>query len=289
MSGPATSGTVAVIGSGVSGLTAAYRLRSELGPAVRIVVCEASSRLGGKLRTVALADRPFDVGAEAFLARRPEAVSLVEEVGLGQDLVHPTGARGSVRAGGRTLPLPPRTLMGVPADPQTVAGLLSTEGARAVAAESGLPPVSLPAGDVSLGGLLRRRFGDELVDRLVDPLLGGVYAGGADGLGLQAVLPGLVAALRTGARSVTEAVAAQLPAAPGSAPVFGTLTGGLGILIDRLLELSRAEVRSGVPVRALQRRGTGWRLAFGAVAPGHEPPEAVLDADAVVLDRKSVV
>jgi oxygen-dependent protoporphyrinogen oxidase len=283
VSGLTGGDTVAVIGGGVSGLTAAYRLRNELGPATRIVICEATARPGGKLRTDSLAGHPFDVGAEAFLARRPEAVALAGEVGLGQELVHPTRARAVVHAGGRTLPLPPRTLMGIPADPETVSGLLSPDGLRAVAAESESPPVSLPDGDVSLGGLLRRRFGDELVDRLVDPLLGGVYAGGADGLGLRATLPALAAALESGAPSITAAVAEQLPSAPGTAPVFATLPCGLGVLTDRLLERSGAELRSGVPVRALRRHGTGWRLTFGAAAAGHEPADAVLDAAAVVL------
>ncbi|MFC4000964.1 protoporphyrinogen oxidase [Prauserella oleivorans] len=275
---------VAVVGGGISGLTAAYRLRRELGPDAAIIVCEASGVLGGKLRTVPLAGRPCDVGAEAFLARRPEAVDLVRELGLGDALNHPAPVSATVRAGGRTLPLPKRTVMGVPAAADAVAGVLSPDGSRAVAAEETLPGLTLPDADLSLGALLRERFGDELVDRLVDPLLGGVYAGGADGLGLRATLPALAAAVDAGARSLTAAAAAQLPANPSTAPVFGTLTGGLGDLIERLVRESRAEIRLGVPVRAIGRRpGGGWRLTLGAAAAAHAPAEPDLDADAVVL------
>jgi len=283
---------VAVVGGGVSGLTAAYRLRTLLGPGAEITVLEAGRELGGKLRTVPVAGRPCDVGAEAFLARRPEALELIRELGLGDRLRHPSGASSTVRAGGRTVGLPKRTLMGIPADADAVSDVLSGGGTARVAGERDLPPLRMPAGDVSLGHLVRERLGDEVVDRLVDPLLGGVYAGGADGLGLRAVVPALAAAVDRGATSLSSAVAAQLPgpgtsnstAAPNPAPVFGTLSGGLAALITELADRAGADVRLGVPVRALNRRTDGgWRLTTGAVASAHAPAEPELDVDAVVL------
>jgi oxygen-dependent protoporphyrinogen oxidase len=275
---------VVVVGAGIAGLTAAYRLRGELGPRARITVCDSASVLGGKVRTVELAGRPFDVGAEAVLARRPEAVALMREAGLGDELVHPTTASGSVRALGRTASLPKGTMMGIPASAESVAGVLSDDGVRAVAAERAATPLVLPAHDVSLGALLRERFGDEVVERLVDPLLGGVYAGGADGLGLRATVPAVAAALDGGATSLTEAVAATLPKRPSTAPVFATLRGGLGDLVDRLAKGSEADFRLGEPVRELHRRPDGgWRLRLGAAAPAHAPADAELEADAVVL------
>ncbi|HET9143509.1 FAD-dependent oxidoreductase, partial [Actinophytocola sp.] len=200
-----TSVRAAVVGGGISGLVAAYRLRRLLGPAARITLIEQTDRLGGKLRTVELAGTRYDVGAEAFLNRRPEAVALATELGLAGDLVHPSGARSTVRAGGVTRPIPPRTVMGVPEGPEPVRALLSPDGLRAVAAEPTLPPVRLDGADAGLGALLRGRFGAELVDRLVDPLLGGVYAGTVDGLGLRATLPALAGALDAGATSLTQA------------------------------------------------------------------------------------
>ncbi|MDI5981354.1 protoporphyrinogen oxidase [Amycolatopsis magusensis] len=274
---------IAVVGGGVSGLVSAYRLRRLLGADAELTVFESTGATGGKLRTGTLAGRPFDLGAEAFLARRPEAIALVRELGLDDELVHPTGARATVRAGAQARQLPPGTVMGVPASADAVAGVLSPDGLAQVAAEASLPPVDLPSKDVPLGGLLRSRFGDELVDRLVDPLLGGVYAGGADGLGLRATMPGLAGALDRGATSLTEAAASLVPASPSSAPVFGTLRGGLGALVERLAAASGAEIRTGTTVRELHRRDGGWRLVVGAAAAAHAPEESTVDFDAVLL------
>jgi oxygen-dependent protoporphyrinogen oxidase len=274
-----TAPHVAVVGGGVSGLAGAYRLRRLLPPGARITVLEGSSRIGGALRTIELAGVPFDVGAEAFLVVRPEATALVTELGLGTELVHPTPARPTVRAGGRTVPLPSRTVLGLPGSPDDVAGVLSPEGLARVAAEPGTPLHWEPGSDAAVGALLRSRAGDELVDRLVDPLLGGVYAGRAEALGLRATLPAVATALDHGAPSLLAAADAVLPA-PGAPPrpVFGTLRGGLGRLVDALVQASGAIVRRSLLVRALARREHGWRLELGSAAS----PE-VLDVDAVVL------
>lgn len=281
---PGPGPRVAIIGGGVSGLTAAYRIRQELGHTAAITICEALPRLGGKLRTVEVAGRPFDVGAEAFLARRPEAVDLVDELGMGSDLVHPGSARARLRAGGRAVSMPRNAMMGIPAAPDAVTDVLSPRGAEAAAAEVGLPRPQLPDDDISLGRLLRERFGDELVERLVDPLLGGVYAGGADGLGLRAVLPGLADAVDGGAESFTEATASRMPAQSHTTPVFGTLVNGLSTLIDQLAEHSSADIKLNTTVRALQRNDQGtWQLTLGAAASAHAPEPTTVEADAVVL------
>ncbi|MFC5236737.1 protoporphyrinogen oxidase [Pseudonocardia zijingensis] len=285
---------VAVVGGGISGLAAAHRLRTLLGPAARVDVLEQRGRVGGVLHTVDLAGVPFDVGAEAFLARRPEVPALLAELGLTDLLVHPTGAAASVRAAGRTGPLPPGTLLGVPTSAARLDGLLSAEGAAAVAAEPGRPLSWEPGGDVALGGLLRARFGDEIADRLADPLLGGVYAGRVDALGLRATVPALAAALDAGAPSLTAAAdrAAGLTTVPaasrdvgdggprpaGGGPVFGAVRGGYRVLLDALVAAARAEVRLRTTVRELQRREGGWRLVLG---PTTAPQ--LLDVDAVVL------
>ena len=181
---------VAVVGGGISGLAAAHRLRTLLGPAAEVVVLEQRDRLGGVLRTVDLAGVPYDVGAEAFLWRRPEARALLDELGLADEVVHPAGAAPSVRAGGGTRPAAARHAAGRtderrPARRRAVA----PPGRRVARAERDRPLAGTPGGDVALGGLLRERFGDELADRLADPLLGGVYAGRVDALGLRATLP----------------------------------------------------------------------------------------------------
>jgi len=297
---------VAVVGGGISGLAAAHRLRTLLGPDARIDVLEQRDRVGGVLHTADFAGVPFDVGAEAFLARRPEVPALLAELGLTDALVHPTGAAASVRAAGRTGPLPAGTLLGVPTTAARLDGLLSDAGLAAVAAEPARPLSWEPGGDVALGALLRARFGDEITDRLADPLLGGVYAGRVDALGLRATVPALATALDEGASSLTAAAdsatgaatrvhgardsraltprlaggqgsAARGEARPGG-PVFGALRGGYRVLLDALVSVSGADVRLGTTVRELQRREEGWRLVLGPTTA----PEA-LDVDAVVL------
>jgi protoporphyrinogen/coproporphyrinogen III oxidase len=292
---------VAVVGGGISGLAAAHRLRTLLGPRARIDVLEQRDRVGGVLHTVDLAGVAFDVGAEAFLARRPEVPALLAELGLTDELVHPTGAAASVRAAGRTGPLPPGTLMGVPTSAARLDGLLSAAGLATVTAEPELPLAWERGGDVALGGLLRARFGDEIADRLADPLLGGVYAGRVDALGLRATVPALATALDAGAPSLTAAAdtatrvhpdrdsrapSSRLAGGEGSAaretrpggPVFGAVRGGYRVLLDALVAASGADVRLRTTVRELQRREGGWRLVLGPTTA----PEA-LDVDAVVL------
>jgi oxygen-dependent protoporphyrinogen oxidase len=272
---------VVVVGGGISGLTTAYRLRTLLGPAAEIVLIEGSRRLGGALRTVELGGLALDVGAEAFLVRRPEAVDLIEELGLGGQLTHPTPVAPTVRAGGQTTPLPTGTMLGVPGAAADVAGLLSAQGVARVAAEPAIPLRWEPGCDASVGLLLRERAGDELVDRLVDPLLGGVYAGRADALGLRATLPAVAAALDRGAGSLLAAAGMALTAGrlptPGD-PVFGTLSGGFEGLVDALVAGAAVRPRLGLPVRGLARTPQGWRLELGSASQ----PEYI-DADAVVL------
>lgn len=132
---PASTGPVvrvAVVGAGISGLAAAHRLRTLLGPRAAITVFEQRDRVGGVLHAVDLAGVPFDVGAEAFLARRPEIPALLADLGLAHRQVHPTGAAASVRAGGRTVPLPGGTLLGVPTSAARLGTLLSAAGQAAV-------------------------------------------------------------------------------------------------------------------------------------------------------------
>lgn len=270
---------VAVVGGGLSGLATAYRLRRLLGPAAEIMVMEQSTRLGGALRTELLAGVGYDVGAEAFLVRRPEAAALVAELGLAGEVVHPSPAAPTVRAGGRTVPLPSGTLLGLPASATSVTKVLSAAGLARLAAEPELPLRWEPGQDASVGELLRRRAGDEVIDRLVNPLLGGVYAGRADALGLRPTMPTLAAALDDGAPSLLAAAQRALPPpAAAPVPVFGTLRGGLSRLVDALADAAAIEARLGAPVRGLARRAAGWRVETGSAAA----PRAH-DVDAVVL------
>ncbi len=272
---------VVIVGGGISGLAAAFFLRDE---AVRVTVLEGSPRLGGKLSVSEIAGAAVDEGAEALLVTRPEGIALIAEAGLGDQRTGPGPTSSAIWTLGALRPLPRRQFMGVPSDMAELArsGVLSGEGVARAGQDIELPPTARD-GDVSVAGYVGARLGAEVVDRLVDPLLGGVYAGRSAELSFDATLPALAAASRRH-RSLAEAARSLLPPqAPGSGtraggPVFTTLTGGLGVLPDYLAKVSGAEVRTGAVARELTPAGRGWRLTVGsAAAPGQ------VDADAVIL------
>jgi oxygen-dependent protoporphyrinogen oxidase len=269
-----------VVGAGIAGLTAAFEWRRRR-PDDEIVVLEAGGRIGGKLHRVELAGHWYDTGPEAMLARVPEAVRLVERLGLAHELVRPATTQASVVLPDGRFPLPPGTVLGVPASAEGLDGVLSPPGVARVAAEAGLPPLRVD-GDVAVGALLRERLGDEVVDRLVEPLLGGVYAGRADELSLEATMPQLAAHLPA-AGSVLGAAAAARDAGARSrfdagAPVFVTLRDGIGSLPAALAAAARADVRLHTPAHRLIRTAGGFELAIGPAAA----PET-LTADAVIV------
>ena len=269
-----------VVGAGITGLAAAFEWRRRH-PDDEIVVLEAGDRIGGKLHRVELAGHWYDTGPEAVLARVPEAVRLIEDLGLGDRLVAPATTQASVVLPDGRHPLPAGTVLGVPASADGLDGILTPGGVARVRAEASLPPLTLD-GDVSVGSLLRERLGDEVVDRLVEPLLGGVYAGRADQLSLTATMPALAAELpATG--SVLAAAAAARDAGARSrgdadGPVFATVVDGIGVLPEALVAASRAVVRLRTPAHGLRRTATGFELSVGPAAA----PE-LLTADVVLV------
>lgn len=272
-------GHVAVIGGGVAGLTAAYEAAKG---GVQVTLLESTADVGGKLRVSEIAGLRVDEGAEAMLARRPEGLGLVRELGLADRLAFPGTVSASVWSRGALHDLPAGHVVGVPADLVALArsGLLSPGGLARVPLDLVLP--GTPRGeDVSVADFVGARVGREVVDRLVEPLLGGVYAGRVEDLSFEATMPSLAAASRS-RRSLIAAARAVTQAAPrGAGPVFTTLRDGMGALAGalaaRIGELG-GTVRTGATVRELRRTTGGWRLTVGpARAPEH------LDADAVVL------
>jgi oxygen-dependent protoporphyrinogen oxidase len=263
---------VAVVGGGLAGLVAARDLAAA---GDSVVVLEAGPVAGGKLRRAEVAGVGVDVGAEAMLARRPEGVDLARSLGL--EVVHPAVQQSGVWVGGSVRPLP-RTLMGAPLDVEELArsGVLSEDGLARARRESSLPPEPYED-DVSVGDLVARRFGDEVTDRLVEPLLGGVYAGRAREISARAAVPDLVAMAERGS------VLDQAASVPRSdAPVFAGIPGGLGAMGEALVAGSTFELRIASTVRVLTRverdSGPGFRLEVGPV-----PAPELVEVDAVVL------
>jgi protoporphyrinogen/coproporphyrinogen III oxidase len=270
---------IAVVGGGIAGLAAAVRLRDQAPPGTQITVYEQTAALGGKLRTGELAGTVTELGADAFLTSDPgggesAALRLARRVGLGDDLVHPAAVPAALAIGGELLPVPRGTLLGVPGD---LAALPPVAHPDASLDRDGGPLLG-PGEDVAVGDLVRRRLGDEVVDRLVEPMLGGVYAGRADRLSLAATIPRLAAAARVHGSLVAAVRAAQraAPYAPGR--VFTSIAGGLSRLATAAAVASGARLRLGQPVRELARVGRGWRLVLGPV-----PAPEFAEADGVVL------
>lgn len=257
---------VAVVGAGISGLVVAYRLANA---GIDVILHEAGTRPGGKVSTSPLAGRLVDEGADAFLVREPALANLCRELGLDDQLVAPATGRAAILAPEGLRWLPGGHLLGVPFDLDALAasGLVSAEAVARAAADLTAPADS-PDGDESVGALVRRRLGDEVFERMTDPLLSGINAGTADELSLQAGLPRLAEAAR-GNPSLMTAIRAHLamhPPAPGE-PVFLSPASGTGAIVDALMMRLAPAIRLASPVTTL----------------------AALDADTVVLATPAFV
>lgn len=306
-SGARPGPTFVVIGGGVSGLSAARALAGApaLGgaalsgpsePEGRVVLLEASGRLGGKVLTGELPFGRIELGPDQFLRRDRSAEAWCRELGLGERLVEPRGRTAGVLCRGVLRPLPGGLVLGVPTDVGAVeeSGLVSEDGLSRLRQDGEGAATPLGAGELGLGdeppgpetersagAILRERLGDEVVDRLVDPLLGGINAGGVDHLSLATVAPALAKAL-LGARGVMAALRPLArPAGGAEAPAtpFLGLRGGLSQLVEAagkdLVERG-VELRLGADVEDLSLTGAGTvrvRLSDGEL----------LGADGVVL------
>ncbi|MDX3803245.1 protoporphyrinogen oxidase [Streptomyces sp. AK04-3B] len=274
--GTGTGQHVVVVGAGIAGLAAAHRL---LERGARVTVLEASDRVGGKLLPGEIAGVRVDFGAESMLARRPEAIALAREAGLADRLQPPATATASIWTRGALRPMPKGHVMGVPGTGGALAGVLSGEGVARIERDADLPRTPL-GDDVAVGEYVAARLGREVVDRLVEPLLGGVYAGDAYRISMRSAVPQLFQAARTHP-SLTEAVRgiqAKAAANQQTGPVFMGIEGGVGSLplaVAASVEARGAEIHTRVPVSGLHRDAAGgWRVTAG---------ERVLHADAVIV------
>lgn len=275
---------VAVIGAGLAGLSAAWSLVHEHGLR-QVTVLESSPRVGGKLALGEVAGLTVDTGAQALLARRPEALDLVRAIGLGPDLQEPAGEAVSVLVEGRLRPMPDATVMGVPTDLTALARtqVLDSRALARIPWDHVLA-ASRTGADISVGDYVGHRIGPQPVERLVGPALAGVYAGDVITLSMRATMPALFRqvqderSLLVAAKSVYDEAAAPRD---GFVASHVGLVGGVGRLPSALcaaLQDRGVVVRTSAVVRGLQRTDTGWRLVMGSAA---EP--SFLDVDAVVL------
>lgn len=276
-----STGRVAVIGGGIAGLAASYELKC-LG--VEAVVLEAGDRLGGSIDEARVGGLTVDSGPDGFVARDPAAAELCRRIGLGAELVTPASGGAYVLGDGGLLRFPDRSVLGVPwtADAVEGTGIVSEAGAGTL--RRGLARDAEPlAGDATVGEVLRPRVGDEVFERLVDPLLGGINAGSADEMSIEACAPPLNEAARRGgpfgaalqqtaARRGGDGDSASRPA------VFQSVRGGVARMVDALAAELGDAVSLSTPVRDVTpTAGAGgpprWQVAT---------PRGSLDASGVI-------
>jgi oxygen-dependent protoporphyrinogen oxidase len=244
-----------------------------VGEEARITLFDPVDRLGGILRTIRLGGAPIDVGAEAFVARRPEVPALLADLGLADTQIATTGVRPLIYSQGGLHPLPTGTVNGIPTSASSLSGLVDDATLAKVDNESAQPLTWQTGADPSVADVVAERFGEQVVARSVDPLLAGVYAGSAATIGLRSAAPGVAAALDGGARSLTEATRQALPP-PTGASVFGAVDGGYQTLIDELVRRSRVDWERAA-IHRLRRDDDGWEL--------RDDKGATWRADAAVL------
>ena len=275
----AGTGRVAVIGGGIAGLAAAYELKC-LG--VEAVVLEAGDRPGGSIDESVIGGLTVDSGPDGFVARDPAAAELCRRIGLGAELVTPTSSGAYVLGDGGLLPFPHRSVLGVPwtADALEGTGIVSEAGAETL--RRGLARDAEPLdGDATVGEVLRPRVGDEVFERLVDPLLGGINAGLADRMSIEACAPPLHEAARRGGplgAALQQAAARQGDDGATRPPVFQSVRGGIARMVDALAAELGDAVSLSTPVqRVTPAAGTGrgrcWKVST---------PSGSLDTDGVI-------
>lgn len=224
---------VAVVGGGIAGLAAAWELRNR----AEVTVFEPG-RLGGCISTTSLDGIAVEEGPDAFLTRVPDAVRLCEELGIDGDLVAPAAGRAALWWRGRLRPIPEGLVLGVPAKAGAVArsGILTPVGAARAGLDLVLPPTPPRDGD-TVRDLVRRRFGSEVADRLVDPLVGGIHAGWSGDLGAEETVPQIVEAARR-SRSLLLGLRRSQPRTSAGAtrpPVFLAPRQGLSSMVEALV------------------------------------------------------
>ena len=272
------TGRVAVVGAGISGLAAAYALRRA---GIGAVVLEAGDRPGGKIDGAPVGCMTVDVGPDGFLARDPVAADLCRRLGLGPDLVEPATSGAFVWVDGCLRPLPARSVLGLPwtADAVSGTGIVSAGGVDVLARGLARDADPLP-GDTSVGEALRPRVGDEVFDRLIDALLGGINAGSADRMSIEACAPPLYEAARRGGPlgPALQEVAARQGRDHDPAPVFQSVRGGVTRMVDALAAELGDAVRLSTPVQSVGPTTSGgdsrWRVSTSS---------GPLDADGVIL------
>ncbi len=249
----APGATIAVVGGGIAGLSAAWELSGSITSDVRVIVFEAGSQPGGHLRSETIGGRPVDVGPDAFLARRPEAVELCSELGLSETLVAPGSSTAFIWSRNALRRFPAGLVLGVPTrlGPLAKSGIVSASGVARAALDLVLPSPAQPDGsDVSVGEIVTSRLGRQVTESLSGPLVGGINAGRIEDLSSEAVFPALADASRRRGSLMRATTRPRSCRRPTTLP-RATRVGASG--------LSRTAFRHCEPARDTQRRARSTR------------------------------
>ena len=278
MSGP----RVVVVGGGIAGLSCAFDLVTH-DPTLDVTLLESADRIGGKIRTTAFAGLAVDEAADAFLARVPWARELCAELDLESELTSPASNRAYLYSYGALRRIPADNVLGVPLDLDALAasGIVSAPAVArarqdlARTTDAVTDGLSRSGEDESIGALIRRRLGDEINDRVVDPLIGGIYAGSTDQLSLESTAPIFAnAAALDGSLIRALERSRVVPSTTNPTPVFFAHPRGIGFITEELHRRLGSRVQLSTPVRAIDRDGSGYRV---------HTAQSTLHADAIVL------
>ena len=269
---------IAVIGAGITGLSAAHEAAVAGGERVEVTLFDGSGRAGGLIRTSTFAGLRVDEGADAFLRRVPDALTLARSVGLDERLTSPTAGSAAVWVDGLRR-LPEGLVLGVPTSTISLARsrLVSPVGAARALADLVLPRRALDHD--SIGAWVRGRLGEEVHDRLTDALVGSIYAADTDRFSLAAV-PQLDALARGGRSAILTALRQRRPSDSG--PVFAAPIDGMGSLADAVLT---AAVEAGATTRLEATVEAVEAVDGGVLIDGERFEAAILATPARVSAR----
>jgi oxygen-dependent protoporphyrinogen oxidase len=263
---------IAIIGGGISGLTAAFTLEEQRrAGAVEYALYESSPQLGGVLRTEHVDGCIVEAGPDSFITEKPWAADLCRTLGLGDQLIgsNDVDRKTYILVRGRLIPMPDGLMFLVPTKilPTGFSPLFSWTTKLRMAQELLHPPRS-GAADESVASLVERHYGAEMVDRLADPLLSGVYGGEAANLSVRAVLPRFAEMERAHGSLGRAMLAARKkmprPANKTATPLFTSLKNGMQQLVETLVpRLNPASLITGVTVQSIQPRTGGWSVSAG--------------------------
>jgi oxygen-dependent protoporphyrinogen oxidase len=277
---------VAVIGGGVTGLTVAHRMRG-LDPVASVTVLESAPDAGGMLRSVSVGGVQVPAGPDSFLARKPWAVDLCRDLGIGDELIQPRASGSYLWTERGLVAYPTGTAFGIPGDLGDAfrwPGL--SRAGRSRALRDLIARKRRGDGDESLGALLRRRLGDEATDRAIAPLLAGLYAGDVDALSVRATFPDLQGWERAQGSLLRGAQAATRRPKGDAGPMFLRPRDGVERLIEALLDdVGKDTVRTSARATKIERGGDDvWRVRVDDGAPV-EARAVIITADAPAAAR----